>query len=29
MKAQGFCLTDASGHIAKGKPVFSGIWQRA
>lgn len=29
MKAQGYRMTDASGHIANKKPVFSGIWEMA
>lgn len=29
LKAQGYRLTDASGHMVNRKPVFSGIWQTA
>jgi Bacterial tandem repeat domain 1 len=29
LKAQGFRLRDASGHMLAGKPVFSGIWDQA
>jgi len=29
MKAQGYRMTDASGHVLNKKPIFSGIWQKA
>ncbi len=29
LKAQGYRLRDASGHMLAGKPVFSGIWDQA
>lgn len=29
MSAQGYVMTDATGHLLNKKPAFSGIWQRA
>jgi Bacterial tandem repeat domain 1 len=29
LTAQGFRMTDASGHMLNGKPSFSGVWQKA
>ena len=29
LTAQGYRMTDASGHMQKGKPLLSGIWQQA